>query len=316
MLRDIEGGKDRQVDAIARITAQVAPDVILLLGVDYDLEALGLAALRRRMSEAGISYPYLLSRRPNTGMATGLDLDGDGRLGEPEDAQGYGDFAGQEGMAVLSRFPIRTDGIRDLSGVLWRDVPGALRTDDTGAPLYPDAVWEVLRLASVAQWQVPLDTPIGRLDLLALYAGPPVFDGPEDRNGRRNHDQLMFWLHFLDGVFGPAPLDRFVLIGGTNQDPVGGEGRKAAIRALLDDPRLQDPRPRRPDPEGRLTDAARLHTVDWPDPGPGTLRVDYILPSTDWRVVASGVHWPQSGAAAEDAALASRHRMVWMDLAR
>ena len=172
------------------------------------------------------------------------------------------------------------------------------------------------RLSTSAHWALRVAHPEGAFTLLTLSATPPVFDGPEDRNGRRNHDQLMFWLHLLDGRFGPAPQERFVLIGDTNQDPVGGEGRKAAIRALLGDPRLQDPRPVRPDPEGKLAGIARHHTVDWPDPGPGTLRVDYILPSTDWRVVASGVHWPVEGEAAEEAATASRHRMVWVDLTR
>ena len=299
--------------AVAAILSDLHPDIVLLQGIDYDLDLAALTALRNAVAEAGQSYPHIFALRPNTGMATGADLDADGRTGEPEDAQGYGDFAGEGGMALLSRHPIARDAVRDLSDVLWRDVPGALLSDDASQPLFTAPILANLRLATVGQWIVPVDTPLGRVDLMALHAGTPVFDGPEDHNGRRNHDQLMFWLHVLNGAFGPPPSEDFVLLGATNQDPTLGEGRKAAIRALLDDPRLQDPKPARPDP---ATGPARHHTVNWPDPGPGTMRVDYILPSRGWQVVASGVHWPAEGTAADQADTASRHRLVWVDLGR
>ena len=153
--------------------------------------------------------------------------------------------------------------------------------------------------------------PSGPLHLLAFHATPPVFDGPEDANGRRNHDEIQFWQVFLDGAFGPPPKDRFVVMGDANLDPDDSDGRQGAIRTLLVDPRLQDPRPMRPGPVAATPDKSgdpRLHTVDWPPPGPGTLRVSYILPSRDLRVSGAGIHWP------EDSAAASRHRLVWVDL--
>ena len=38
------------------------------------------------------------------------------------------------------------------------------------------------------------------LHLLAHHPTPPVFDGPEDRNGRRNHDEAALWTAWLDGA--------------------------------------------------------------------------------------------------------------------
>lgn len=310
LLRDLRRG-DAQADAVAEIIADHAPDILLLQGVDHDADHLALLALQSRIAQAGYSLPYRYAPPPNSGLASGHDLDGDGRWGEPEDAQGFGRFRGEGGMALLSRYPIAA--AQDLSGFLWVDLPHALLFEDTGAPLFPAAVLRDLRLASVAQWRVEVTAPQGRITLFAFHAGPPVFDGPEDRNGRRNHDQLMFWQHVLagglSGGLGPMPAGRFVLLGDANQDPQRGEGRKAAIRTLLGDPRLQDPRPTH-------GDGTEMTTVHWPQTGP--MRVDYILPSRDWEVAASGVHWPQTGPntgpEAARAEAASRHRLVWVDL--
>lgn len=313
LLRDIRAGDDPQVQAVVQVVAEVAPDILILQGIDYDYEHLALAALRDRIAEAGPAYPHVFALRPNTGMATGLDLDGDGRRGEPEDNQGYGWFAGESGMAILSRYPIDAASVRDLSGVLWRDLPGAIPPEGLA-----DDVRRVLRLSRVGHWVVPVRLESGTLFLLTFHGSPPVFDGPEDMNGRRNHDETAIWSRFLDGAFGPAPEGRFVLAGDANLDPVDGEGRRAALRALLADPRLQDPAPRRPGPvdeaDGHAADPA-LDTVDWPGPAPGALRVSYILPSADLKVADAGVFWPPGGdPLAEVVARASRHRMVWVDL--
>ena len=218
LLRDLRKGDDAQIASVARVVAVTAPDILLLQGVDFDYDLMALRALRDRLAEGGPHYPYLFALRPNTGMTTGLDLDGDGRLGEPEDNQGYGRFAGANGMAILSRFPVLTEEVRDFSALLWRDLPGA----DLPETLSPEAAG-VLRLARVGHWLVPVQIGQKRLDLLTFHASPPVFDGPEDFNGRRNHDQIAFWSLFLDGAFGPAPRRRFVLAGNFNLDPADGE---------------------------------------------------------------------------------------------
>ena len=58
----------------------------------------------------------------------------------------------------------------------------------------------------------------------------------------------------------------------------------------------------------------------WPDAkpnDPGNLRVDYILPSRSLQVIASGLHWPgpDQPDALEQAETASRHRLIWIDIA-
>lgn len=316
LLRDIARSEDPQIAAVAQAIADIRPDVIALQGIDFDLGGRGLKALAEAIRTAGHDLPHVFAARPNTGMQTGLDLDGDGRTGGPRDAQGYGQFSGQAGMAVLSRHPILEDDVKDFSALRWRDLPGALRVTEDGLP-FPSAEAEYIqRLSSVAHWDVPIALPEGPpLHILTFHATPPVFDGPEDRNGKRNHDEILFWTHYLDGVFGDAPSAGFVLAGDANNDPDAGEGLKPAIRALIADPRLQDPRPRS---DGSLAASGDpFDTVDWDDPEPGNLRVSYVLPSTDWRVVASGVHWPEPGSErAAVAEAASRHRIVWVDITR
>lgn len=314
LLRDIVRGEDIQVLAVLQVIAETSPDILVLQGFDYDLENTALSTFNAALAEFGEPYPYVYASRPNTGMHTGLDLDGNGRSGEPRDAQGFGRFSGQGGMAVLSRHPIVLDQVEDYSSLLWRDVPDALLPiSEDGAPFPSSEVLDVQRLSTTAHWVVPiLLDGSDRIDLLTFHARPPVFDGPEDRNGKRNHDEIMFWLHYLDGRFGAVPNTRFVAIGDANNDPNAGEGLKPAITALLDDPRLQDPKPR--SNGSRAASGDPFDTADWDDPEPGNLRVDYVLPSADWLVLDAGVHWPE-GEAAALVETASRHRLVWVDLA-
>ncbi len=314
LLRDILSEDDPQVEAVARVIAHARPDIIALQGIDYDYDLAALGALRGRIAQYGHDMRHVFAARPNTGMATGLDLDGDGRLGRARDAQGYGDFAGQGGMAVLSRFPILHDQVTDLGALLWRDAPSALLRLEDGTPLLPPPVAEVQRLSTTGHWDVPVMLGDTRLHLLTFHASPPVFDGPEDRNGRRNHDEIVLWQHYLDGRLGPAPQGPFVIAGDANLDPVDGDGRKTAIARLLTDGRLTDPAPRR---AGDVAQGAghrgdpRLDTVDWPGPDPGALRVSYVLPSLGLEVLKAGIVTADDTDAAPTA---SRHRLVWVDL--
>ena len=304
LLRDIVSGKDPQILGAALVIAKTDPDVLLLTGIDWDHDRAALKAFAQLLARSGTDYPHLFAAQPNSGMESGVDLDGNGRLGEAEDSQGWGSFTGQNGMAILSRVPLGE--VTDYSALLWRDLPGNL----IGDTLTPEAA-AVQRLSNTGHWDVELltDPP---LHLLAYSAAPPVFDGPEDRNGRRNHDENIFWLTHL-------PDAPFVLVGNANLDPEDGDGRHEAIQALLADPRLQDPRPAS---EGarQAADADQrgdpsLDTADWPDGKPGNLRVTYLLPSSGLRVLDGGVFWPAPGAEmAGIAAAASPHRLVWVDL--
>ncbi len=307
LLRDILDGDDPQVLAAQAHIRVLSPDILLLTGFDTDLDGHTLTAF----AEA-LDYPYLFTRPGNSGRPTGRDLDKDGRLGEPEDAQSYGEFTGQGGMALLSRLPIVAGDIHDFSDLLWRDLPGAnlpqgyFDAEDLG----------VLRLSSHAHWDIPVLWHDQPLHLLAYTATSPVFDGPEDRNGRRNSDETRFWSLYLDGALEASPPDGpFVVLGDSNLDPMDGDGDRAEMQHLLADPRLQDPRSRATSNApvanpGQRGDPA-MDTADWTDPLPGNLRVDYVLPSADLAIVASGIAWPEVNLKKND----FRHGLVWVDIA-
>ncbi|WP_291841092.1 endonuclease/exonuclease/phosphatase family protein [Limimaricola sp.] len=328
LLRDLVQDKDPQITAAVAVIAHAAPDILLLTEFDYDAAGAAAGALAKLLARAGADYPYRFALPPNAGLATRLDMDGDGRTGGAGDAQGYGRFFGDGGMLILSRWPIETDRVRDFSTLAWRDLPGAVLPQVDGAPFPSAAAQQVQRLAPVGLWAVPVTAPGGSLTLLTLDATPPVFDGPEDRNGLRNRDEVRFWLLYLDGAFGP-PGPAPVVLGNANLDPIDGAGRHEAITALLADPRLQDPAPASAgaalaaDP-GQQGNPA-LDTVDWPGgatgDGPGNLRVSYVLPAANWRVTGAGVFWPapdspEAALLGRDGLAAGPHRLVWVDLRR
>lgn len=292
MLRDLLSGKDQQISAIVEIVNWADPDILVLTDFDYDHEGFAAGAFGDLVGLA-----YSLSLLPNSGMATGLDLDRNGRTGEARDAQGYGRFAGNGGMLVLARFPLELR--RDYSALLWRDLPRNLMPDDTK----PD-VAAVQRLSSVGHWVIDVQAPTP-FSLATFSATPPVFDGPEDRNGRRNADEIMFWRHWMDGWYSDVP-NRIVIAGNANLDPRAGEGRRGAIQELISDPRLNDPLPFAP-------------TAHWEHDNGGSLRVSYILPDAHWAVIDAGVFDPApsdplSMYLGEDGLAAGPHRLVWVEL--
>ncbi|MGR3464868.1 endonuclease/exonuclease/phosphatase family protein [Limimaricola sp.] len=319
LLRDILARKPQVMDA-ARIIAHTAPDIVLLTGFDWDAQGAALSAFAALLRDTGgPDYPHRFAPPSNAGLPSALDLDGDGRTGRARDAQGYGRFTGDGAMALLSRHPIGP--ARDLGDLLWRDLPGATQPRRNGAPFPSAGAQAARRLSSTGHWLVPVETPQGPITLMAFAATPPVFDGPEDLNGLRNRDEIRLWQRLLDGDLGPVPPAPFAIIGLANLDPADGAGRRAAMRALLADPRLVDPAPRSAGGRAQADPAQSgdpgLDTADWDDPpdGPGNLRVDYVLPSREGLdVVDAGVVWPEAGELAKIAARASAHRLVWVDL--
>ena len=315
------------------VIAQVRPDILLLNEVDYDAGGEAAGLLRAALAARGLELSHRFLAPSNTGVPSGVDLNGDGTATGPADAHGFGRFPGQYGMLLLSRFPIAEADSATFQTLLWRDPPGAtLPVTPAGAP-FPSAEAHALwRLSSKSHWDVAGDTPAGRLHVFASHPTPPVFDGPEDHNGLRNRDEILFWVRYLDGAVLPAdggPRQRaaapFVLLGDLNADPADGDGLRDGIGTLLNHALIQDPGQtseggRRAAAQqggansGQSGDPAK-DTADFNDErGPGNLRVDYALPSADLRVVDSGVFWPEPGAADAALAKASDHSLVWVDI--
>ncbi len=278
MLRDILRGGDAQITAALDAITALDADILVLAAVDYDAGNAALAAFNDRLPRP---YPHIAALRPNSGVPSGHDLDGNGRRDEARDAIGYGTFPGQGGMAVLSRLPLGES--RDFNAFLWRDLPGNLR---------PEGQPDDLPLSTSGHHDTAVTLPDGRaLHLMTWHATTPAFDGPEDRNGRRNHDETAFWSHLLASALPfAAPQAPLIVIGQANADPTRGDGRPEAINALLTNPMLQDP--------------GGGATVDYGGTI-GALRVAYILPSAGVSVLASG-HMPPSTA--------SRHWPIWVQL--
>lgn len=314
MLRDILSGEDAQVKAVQAVVRAADTDILVLAGIDFDLNGIALDAFGDQIG----NYPYRFATAPNRGRPSGHDLNGDGRTGGPHDAVGYAHFSGQGGLAVLSRLPIVAGAMHDFTLLPWRNLPGHMALPDE-----PDNV----SLSTTAHWSLPVRLTDGQsLHLMIWHATPPVFDGPEDRNGRRNHDETALWLRYLDGALGKSVPKHFVLAGVANLDPADSDGRNAALKVLLSDPRVTDPLPMSQGGAEAAQDGgvnlhhrgnAALDTVDWDDrPGrPGNLRVDYVLPSATLKVRDAGVFWPSLAASMRgDVERASRHRLVWVDV--
>ena len=242
---------------MAEVIQRVRPDVLLINEFDYDPTGQAIDRFRSNYLEVGqngadpIEYPYVFVAESNTGIPSGFDLDNDGTIGGGNDAFGFGNYPGQFGMAVLSRYPIDDDSIRTFQNFLWRDMPDNLIPEGW----YSDEELDVLRLSSKSHWDVPIEIGRRTVHFLASHPTPPVFDGPEDRNGRRNHDEIRFWADYVhprrSGYIyddegrsgGLRSSERFVIAGDQNADPLDGDSTDQAIDQLLNHPKIHDPAP-------------------------------------------------------------------------
>ncbi|WP_205710824.1 endonuclease/exonuclease/phosphatase family protein [Isoptericola sp. BMS4] len=349
---DLSTGDDPQAATVAEVIQRADPDVVLLNEFDFDAAGASVDLFREHyleVSQGGadpVTYPYAYTAPSNTGVPSGHDLNDDGAVGGGDDAFGFGEFPGQYGMVVLSKYPVASDEVRTFQHFLWKDMPGALLPDDPSTPEPAD--WftpeelDVVRLSSKSHWDVPVVVGGRTVHVLASHPTPPTFDGPEDRNGRRNHDEIRFWADYVQpgarssyvyddegGRGGLEPGARFVILGDQNADPHDGDSYDAAIDQLLDHPRITDPAPTsdgaveaaalQGGANGEHTGDPALDTADFADTAPGNLRADYVLPSKHLRVRDSGVFWPTtddplSRLTGTYPFPSSDHRLVWVDL--
>lgn len=339
LAKDLASDND-QAHQVAEIIQRVRPDVILLNEFDHDPSGKAVSLFRTHYlgvahgQQDPIDYAYHYAGPVNTGVPSGLDLNKDGSTDGPADAYGYGAFPGQYGMLVLSRFPFDLKNVRTFQKFLWKDMPGADLpiNAETKKPYYSPADMEHIRLSSKSHWDLPVRTDIGLVHFLVSHPTPPAFDGSEDRNGCRNHDEIRLWADYIDPQRGHYLYDdqghkgglesghAFVIAGDLNADPLDGGSRPHAIEQLLRHPQIKDLKPR--NTAGRLQaekdgGANRDHksepehdTANFSDRTVGNLRVDYVLSSHARR---SGIFWPVPGTPGAELVDCSDHRLVWLD---
>jgi endonuclease/exonuclease/phosphatase family metal-dependent hydrolase len=343
LIEDLASGEDEQARATAEIIQRVRPDILLLNEIDWDAEGEAMAIfhdeyLRRSQSgQRAIEYGYRYAAPTNTGLDSGTDLDNDGELGGPGDAFGFGEYEGQYGFVVLSRYPIDRDALRTFQTLLWPDMPDAELPSSSSGAWYPPEALEVLRLSSKNHIDVPIDVAGTTVHLLAAHPTPPAFDGPEDRNGLRNAAEIRFWADYLtpdaagylrddqEREGGLPEGERFVLCGDHNADPVDGSSRPGAMGQILDHARVNTSLT--PSSVGALLAAEEQggvnhehlgdpaeDTGDFGDSYVGNLRLDYVLPSSELEMLDAQVFWPDPDNALHQLIQHSDHRLVWVDL--
>ncbi|MGE9271039.1 MAG: endonuclease/exonuclease/phosphatase family protein, partial [Verrucomicrobiales bacterium] len=218
LLRDLTKPGNEQAAAVAEILQWVNPDIVLINEFDYDEAGRSLKGFLQHyvgVSQGGLdplNYDHVFVARSNTGVASGLDLDGDGvMMDDADDAFGFGMFEGQYSFVILSKFPIDESSVRTFQTFRWRDMPNNLLP----VGRYDPQAQEILRLSSKNHVDLPIKVNGEVIHFLASHPTPPVFDDGTDRNldgfddrdgvtpvfdwnGRRNSDEIRFWADYLD----------------------------------------------------------------------------------------------------------------------
>ncbi len=318
---------------IAEIIQRVAPDVLFINELNYDGTRANLDALHDNFiahsqnGQSAQNYPHRFVAASNTGVHSGFDFNNNGSVNDTpgsitygDDCFGFGRFPGQYAMAVFSKFPIRADEVRTFRNFLWKDMPGALLPDIAGSPApndwYRPEELAVFRLSSKSHWDVPIEVDGHVVHLLGSHPTPPTFDGPEDRNGRRNHDEIRLWADYVDPdrddyiyddsgeAGGLGTGRRFVIVGDQNADPEDGDSFAGAAQQFTLHPLIDNSFIPVSGRGGSDTAAFA-----------GGLRVDYVLPSkAGLAILGGGVFWPVAGNPLSSLVSASDHRMVHLEL--
>ncbi len=328
----------QQIRNIAEIIQRVNPDIILLN--EFDRTSDDHRALKTfiknylNISQNGqkaIDFPYFYQAPVNTGVIAPVDLNGDGIKGKsPQDTYGFGYFPGHFGMALLSKYPIDEKNIRTFQLFKWKDMPNALKpiVPKTKQPWYNKEAWQIFRLSSKSHWDIPVQVGEHTIHLLASHPTPPVFDGEENRNGKRNHNEIRFWHDYITpskGYYiyddkqhfgGLAAKQRFIILGDQNASNTDGDAIYSGISSLLNSSLIQDAKPTSLGAEehAKNNPNGKYHTAHW------GMRADYVLPSRfGWQIKNSGVFWPTTATTTyrliKDRKASSDHRLVWLDLA-
>lgn len=340
------------VQNIAEIIQINNPDIILINEFDFDADG---KALRNFLDnylgigqngQAPVYYGYHYLAPSNTGIHSGFDLDNNGIVDDTpgdqsygDDAFGFGQYEGQFGMVLLSKYPIDQANVRTFQQFLWKDMPTNLLPPDPNdsdgdldtTHYYNAAERDVFRLSSKSHWDIPVNVGSSTIHVLCAHPTPPAFDdgtedfiGPitiVDENGRRNHDEIRFWADYINGanyIYDDAEFaaagdttptnpsggftggEKFVILGDYNADPDEGDSTADAALQFTAEP---------------LINTIVPTGVGGPDPSDtadfvGGLRVDYALPSANLTASNAVVYWPNP----EGITSVSDHRLVRVEI--
>lgn len=333
---ELASGTNSQIKNIAEIIQRVNPDIMLLNEFDLLPQATGVEAFQNnylavsQQGQAPISFPYFYINTVNTGMPTPFDLDNNGsKESYGGDAYGFGLYEGQYAMVVLSKYPIEKEQIRTLQYFKWKDMPGAQApiSPATKTPWYNEEEWANFRLSSKSHWDIPVNVNGKTVHVLAMHPTPPTFDGDEDRNGKRNHDEIRLMADYLtpgnnayiyddNGVKGGmSKATRFVLVGDFNAADMGDKHRPDVIEQLTHSPLVNSSVVPVSEGGSESSEASfsDRFTAYW------GARADYVLPSRyGFEVKDAGVFWPAKQdplyRLVKDRKASSDHRLVWTDL--
>ncbi|MEM9410220.1 MAG: endonuclease/exonuclease/phosphatase family protein [Planctomycetota bacterium] len=342
--KELADGKSKQAIQVAEVIQRVRPDVLLINELDYDGgKSVELFSQKYLMVGQGdlkpMSYKFSHCGMVNTGVPSGLDYDGNGKTGEPNDALGFGYFPGQYGMAIYSSLPIVSDEARSFQKFLWKDMPNrSIPVKKDGEDYYSKEVMNQFRLSSKSHWDVPIKVGDEVVHFLVCHPTPPVFDGAEDKNGCRNYDEIRMWVDYVSGngaylyddsgKKGGFPKNAsFVIAGDLNADPLDGDSRKGAMEQLLSLSEVNNAiapestggkywSDSQGGANGKHKGNPLCDTGDFSDSRVGNMRIDYVVPSKNLKIMGSGVFWPKPDEAGAEAAKASDHRLVWIDIAK
>ena len=337
---ELETDTISQMKNIAAVIQKVRPDVLVLAEFDYDPSGACLDLFcqnyleKEQSDQEAIQYAHRYQAPSNTGLLADRDMTGDGQIKLPDDAYGFGRYEGQYAFALLSKYPLDTASVRSFQTFLWKNMPGAqFPTRADGSSYYSDSVMDGFRLSSKNHVDIPIIMENGdRVHAIIAHPTPPVFDGPEDRNGMRNNSELRLIVDYLNNSDyliddqgrsgGLSAKSSFVVMGDLNADPVDGDAAEGSIQDLLKHSRVNQSvtfGDHIPSSTGGM--AHNQQKGDKGDPKYDTsifgMRIDYVLPSTDMGVVDSGIFWPNSSEIGFDWIKnkgASDHYLVWVDV--
>jgi len=207
-----------------------------------------------------------------------------------------------------------------------------LPTFEDGKPWFTNEELAKYRLSSKNHVDVPIMINGKTIHAIVAHPTPPVFDGVEDWNGKRNHDEIRMISDYITGGEQAAYLydDKgvkggldtkasFVIMGDMNADPVCGDSYDNAILQILHNPRVSkqvSTGDKIPSSKGSAENFKK--NPDKGNPNHDTsmfgLRIDYVLPSSDITVLESGVFWNSKDSKyfkLTNGGDITDHRMVW-----